>query len=114
MPACLSAYQPSSENLVVNGDFSLDVLNGGFGWLYRQSRDVSFALDPTQPHSGNRSLRMAVRKSRGLEDAGLQQLIPVQPRTRLRILRELSLSGHGRSGRPAVRFAGYVWPNRIF
>ena len=28
----LSAYQPTSANLVVNGDFSLDMLNGGFDW----------------------------------------------------------------------------------
>ena len=33
----LSAYQPTSENLVVNGDFSLDILNGGFDWLYERS-----------------------------------------------------------------------------
>ena len=76
----LSAYQPTAENLVANGDFSLDVLNGGFDWFYRQSPDVSLALDPTQPHTGNRSLRM-VFDSRQLEDSGLQHLIPVQPNT---------------------------------
>jgi hypothetical protein len=76
----LSAYQPSTSNLVVNGDFSLNVLNGGFDWFYRQSKDVSLALDPTQPHSGTRSLRI-ILDSRGMEDAGLQHLIPVQPNT---------------------------------
>jgi tetratricopeptide (TPR) repeat protein len=55
--AGLSAYQPSPENLVINGDFSLPVLNGGFDWLYHQSADVSLGLDPTQPHLGSRSLR---------------------------------------------------------
>src|SRR6185312_7033169 len=44
----LSNYQPSPENLVVNGDFNLDVLNGGFDWQYRQSKEVALALDPTQ------------------------------------------------------------------
>jgi len=76
----LSAYQPSAENLVINGDFSLNVLNGGFDWLYHQSKDVSLALDPTQSHSGHRSLAM-VFHSRGIEDAGIRQLIPVQPNT---------------------------------
>ena len=76
----LSAYQPTQDNLVANGDFSLDVINGGFDWYYRQSQDVSLALDPTQPHTGNRSLRM-VFDSRGLEDAGLQHIIPVEPNT---------------------------------
>ena len=38
------------------------------------------ALDPTQPHTGNRSLRM-IFDSRGLDDAGLQHLVPVSPNT---------------------------------
>jgi tetratricopeptide (TPR) repeat protein len=77
----LSAYQPSPENLVVNGDFHLDVLNGGFDWLYVKSPDVSLALDPTQSHEGHRSLSMAFDDAR-IEDAGIRQLIPVQPNTR--------------------------------
>jgi tetratricopeptide (TPR) repeat protein len=76
----LSRYQPSTDNLVVNGDFSLDVLNGGFDWIYYQPADVSLELDPTQPHSSSRSLRI-IFDSRGLEDAGIRQFIPVQPNT---------------------------------
>jgi hypothetical protein len=76
----LSAYQPTSENLVVNGDFSLDILNGGFDWLYRRSPEVSLAFDPTQPHSGNRSLSI-VFNSAAINDAGILQIIPVQPNT---------------------------------
>lgn len=77
----LSAYQSSPENLVVNGDFSLPVLNGGFDWLYEKSPDVSLALDPTESHSGHHSLSIAF-DSRGIEDAGIRQLIPVEPNTK--------------------------------
>jgi len=77
----LSAYQSSPENLVVNGDFSLPVLNGGFDWLYEKSSDVALALDATESHSGHRSLSIAF-DSRGIEDAGIRQLIPVEPNTR--------------------------------
>jgi len=52
----LSAYQPSSENLVINGDFSLEVLNGGFDWRYQKLPNVALSLDPTQFHTGHRSL----------------------------------------------------------
>ena len=76
----LSAYQPSRQNLVVNGDFSLPVLNGGFDWIYYRSKDVSLALDPTQANTGNRSLAV-VFDSRGLDDAGIRQLVPVEPNT---------------------------------
>ncbi|MBZ5599810.1 MAG: carbohydrate binding domain-containing protein [Acidobacteriia bacterium] len=77
----LSAYQPSPDNLVINGDFSLDVLNGGFDWLYAKSPDVSLALDPAQSHRGHRSLSITFDTAK-IEDAGIRQLIPVQPNTR--------------------------------
>lgn len=76
----LGSYQPSPANLVVNGDFSLDVLNGGFDWLYRKSRDIALALDPTQSHGGHRSLLIAF-DSRAVTDAGIRQIIPVSPST---------------------------------
>jgi tetratricopeptide (TPR) repeat protein len=76
----LAGYQPSPVNLVVNGDFSLPVLNGGFDWLYEKSSDVALALDPTESHSGHRSLSI-IFDSRGMEDAGIRQLIPVEPHT---------------------------------
>jgi len=80
-PLCgFSAYQPSQENLVVNGDFNLNVLNGGFDWQYRQSKDVSLALDPTQSHGGHRSLLITF-DARGIDDAGIGQLVPVKPST---------------------------------
>ena len=77
----LSQYQASHENLVVNGDFNLPVLNGGFDWLYEKSPDVSLSLDSTELHSGHRSLSI-VFDSRGMEDAGIRQLVPVEPNTK--------------------------------
>lgn len=76
----LSAYQPTSQNLIVNGDFGLDVVNGGFDWLYSKSNDVSLALDPTEVFNGRRSLKIKF-DSRAIEDAGIRQLVPVQPNT---------------------------------
>jgi pentatricopeptide repeat protein len=80
IPCDLSEYQPSPENRVVNGDFSLPVLNAGFDWTYEKSSDVSLALDPTVSHVGHRSLSI-IFDSRGIEDAGIRQLIPVEPNT---------------------------------
>jgi Tfp pilus assembly protein PilF len=73
----LSAYQPSPENLVVNGNFSLEVLNGGFDWLYQKLPNVSLSLDPTQSHNGHPSLLIAL-DGRGIEDAGIRQVIPAE------------------------------------
>ncbi len=76
----LQSYQPTPANLVVNGDFSSDILNGGFDWLCQQSRDVQFALDPTQSHGGHRSMLVSF-DSRGLTESGLRQFIAVAPNT---------------------------------
>jgi hypothetical protein len=76
----LAAYQPSSENLLVNGDFSMPVLNGGFDWLHQPATGVSLALDPNDPHSSTRSLRITF-DGPGIADAGIRQLVPVEPNT---------------------------------
>ncbi len=76
--AGLAAYQPSSDNLVINGDFSLDILNAGFGWRYDEVTGVQLALDPTQSRTGHQSLSISY-DSASLSDSGLSQQIPVQP-----------------------------------
>jgi tetratricopeptide (TPR) repeat protein len=72
----LSAYLPSDDNLVVNGDFSLDVLNGGFDWTYVNRVGVKPLIDPSDFRQGQRSLSLTF-EGPGIYDAGIQQLIPV-------------------------------------
>jgi len=76
----MGAYLPSSHNLIVNPDFSLSVLNGGFDWRYRKESAVSLTLDSSDFHSGHRSLSI-VFDGPGIEDAGIYQLVPVLPST---------------------------------
>jgi tetratricopeptide (TPR) repeat protein len=77
----LGAYQASSENLLINGDFSLDILNGGFDWLHHKNTGVTLALDPNEGHSGSRSLRITF-DGPPVTDAGIGQMVPVDPGTR--------------------------------
>lgn len=76
----LSQYTPNRSNLIVNGDFSLDVLNGGFDWQYQKQQSVTLTLDNSEFHSGNRSLLIAF-DGPGVTDAGIRQFIAVQPET---------------------------------
>lgn len=73
----LSAYLPSEDNLVINGDFSLDLLNGGFDWTYVNRTGVRPLLDPSDFREGHRSLSLTF-EGPGISDAGIQQLIPVR------------------------------------
>ncbi len=76
----LSAYLPTPRNLIVNGDFSLDVLNGGFDWQYEKLPSVTLTLDPSDFRSGTRSLLIAF-DGPGVSDAGIHQFIAVRPST---------------------------------
>jgi tetratricopeptide (TPR) repeat protein len=76
----LSSYVPSRNNLIVNGDFSLDVLNGGFDWQYQKQQSVTLTLDPSDFHGGHRSLLITF-DGPGVVDAGIRQFIAVQPNT---------------------------------
>jgi tetratricopeptide (TPR) repeat protein len=76
----LTSYLPSSSNLIVNGNFDLDVLNGAFDWQYQKQSGVTLTLDPSDFHSGRRSLLIAF-DGPGINDAGIYELVPVQPNT---------------------------------
>jgi tetratricopeptide (TPR) repeat protein len=76
----LSSYLPVRNNLIVNGDFSLDVLNGGFDWQYQKQQSVTLSLDPGDFHGGHRSLSIAF-DGPGVTDAGIRQFIAVRPDT---------------------------------
>jgi tetratricopeptide (TPR) repeat protein len=76
----LSSYLPTSANLIVNPTFSLDVINGGLDWQYQKQPGVTLTLDPSEFHTGRRSLLIAF-DGPGITDAGIYQLVPVEPNT---------------------------------
>ncbi len=75
-----SSYVPIAHNLIVNGTFDLDILNGGFDWQYQKQRSVTLTLDPSDFHGGRRSL-LVTFDGPGVTDAGIYQFVPVQPNT---------------------------------
>ncbi|HEV2397041.1 MAG TPA: carbohydrate binding domain-containing protein [Candidatus Sulfotelmatobacter sp.] len=75
-----SSYLPSSSNLIVNPSFNLNVLNAGFDWQYQRQSSVTLTLDPSDYHAGRRSLLIAF-DGPGINEAGIYQLIALQPNT---------------------------------
>lgn len=74
------SYLPTPANLVVNGSFSFDPINSGFDWQHQKQAGVRLTLDPTEFHSGRRSLLINF-DGPGITDAGIYQYVPVQPNT---------------------------------
>jgi Carbohydrate binding domain len=76
----LQAYLPSHYNLVVNGGFEENLLNGGFDWWYKLNPHAALALDTSEFHSGTRSLSVTF-DGYSVAEVGLIQFIPVKPNT---------------------------------
>jgi hypothetical protein len=111
--AGLSGYQPTEQNLLVNGDFGLDVLNGGFDWIYQKIPQVTLALDPIKGHSGSRSLRISF-EGPGISDAGIRQLVPVQPNTQYEFSGYYAAEDMEGAGGPKLAIADFYTGINLF
>src|SRR4029077_6884488 len=76
----LAPYLPSSQNLIINGGFEENLLNGGFDWWYQSSPHAALAIDTSEFHSGARSLSVTF-DGYSVPEVGLIQFIPVNPNT---------------------------------
>ncbi|MHB8218124.1 MAG: carbohydrate binding domain-containing protein [Candidatus Sulfotelmatobacter sp.] len=73
-------YLPSRENLIVNGGFEENLLNGGFDWWYESTPHAALAIDTDQFYQGTRSLSVTF-DGRSVSEARISQFIPVKPDT---------------------------------
>jgi hypothetical protein len=73
-------YLPSRENLIVNGGFEENLLNGGFDWWYESNPHAALAIDTDLFYGGTRSLSVTF-DGRNAPEAGIAQFIPVKPDT---------------------------------
>src|ERR1039457_457566 len=76
----LQPYLPSQENLIVNGGFEENLLNGGFDWWYESKPHAALAIDTSDFFNGTRSLSVTF-DGQNPGDAGIFQFIPVKPST---------------------------------
>jgi hypothetical protein len=82
----LAAHSPTlqrrlqSGNLIFNGGFEDEILNGGFDWHYASTSLAQVSIDSSEYHSGARSLSFTFVKSPGSQ-TGVSHLIPVEPST---------------------------------
>lgn len=76
----LQPYLPSRENLIVNGGFEENLLNGGFDWWYDSNPHAALAIDTDQFYRGTRSLSVTF-DGRSVSEARISQVVPVKPDT---------------------------------
>ena len=67
-----------SANLIDNGGFEDDIVNGGFSWRYENAPHVALAIDQRDAYRGRRSLVISFEGD-AVRDAGIYQWVAVAP-----------------------------------
>ena len=80
----LGDYRPSPSNLIVNGGFEEDFLNGGMDWIFSRDTSVRQETETTEFHGGTRSLSVNFDGAtpNGL---GVIQFVAVKPNQKYRL-----------------------------
>ena len=76
----LKPYLASPQDLIVNGGFEENMLNGGFDWWYELNPHAALAIDITEFSSGTRSLSITF-DGQNPAAAGIFQFVVVKPDT---------------------------------
>lgn len=77
------AYDP---NLITNGDFESEILNGGLGWRVRPVEGVVVSVDNLTFFDGTRSLRLAFDGKHNVDYRYVFHYIPVKPNSLYRFM----------------------------
>lgn len=91
----------SGANLVSNGNFEEEILNGGFDWRYQSDPTVLLGVDERESYRGRRSLTISFT-GEPVRDAGIYQLLAVEPSTEYRISARVRTEGMEGAGGPQL------------
>jgi len=91
-PSEIQRLVPSS-NLITNGSFEFDILNGGFDWRVMPTDGAVVGLDSVGAFEGSRALRITFDGSRNIEYSHVFQFVPVQANTRVPVFRSYACAG---------------------
>jgi Tfp pilus assembly protein PilF len=92
----------STANLITNGSFRLDMLNGGLDWRVVPTKGAVVGSDFANISPGGRALRIIFDGSNNLDYGHVFQYVPVQPSTRYRF--SVSMRAQGITSDSGPRF----------
>lgn len=76
---------PNDQQLIFNGTFTRDPLNGGFDWHLESAPGVRISLDPLVTCSGQRALRMEFDGTQNNDFRQVYQIVPITAGRRYRL-----------------------------
>ncbi|MFQ5777068.1 MAG: tetratricopeptide repeat protein [Terriglobia bacterium] len=78
------AQHDGNSNLITNGDFETDILNGGLGWRVTPAEGAVVSVDNRNGFGGIRALQIRFEGKHNLDYRHISQYILVKPNTRYR------------------------------
>jgi len=83
----------ANSNLVTNGGFESDILNGGLDWRVLPAEGAVVSRDSVGAFEGEHALRITFDGSRNIDYVHVFQYVPVQARTRYRFSSHMRVQG---------------------
>jgi tetratricopeptide (TPR) repeat protein len=83
----------NAPNLITNGEFRFDILNGGLDWRVIPAEGAVVSLDTQDSLEGSRALRIEFNGQHNLDYQHMFQYVVVQPNTRYRFSGSLRANG---------------------
>jgi len=112
-PSQIQRLVPSS-NLITNGSFEFDILNGGFDWRVIPTDGAVVGLDSVGAFEGSRALRITFDGSRNIEYGHVFQFVPVQANTRYRFSGHMRVQGITTDSGPRLQVCDAYSPGHVF
>ena len=112
-PAKIHGTVPSS-NLVTNGGFESDILNGGFDWRVIPTEGAAVNLDSAGAFEGSRALRIAFQASRNIDYGHVFQYVPVHENSRYRFSAHMRAQGITTDSGPRMQVCDAYNVNKVF
>jgi hypothetical protein len=112
-PSQIQRLIPSS-NLITNGSFEFDILNGGFDWRVMPTDGAVVGLDSVGAFEGSRALRISFDGSRNIEYGHVFQYVPVQANTRYRFSGHMRVQGITTDSGPKLQVCDAYNPGHLF
>jgi hypothetical protein len=104
----------SNINLVVNGGFEDEILNGGWDWRVAPTKGASVSLDTDTHRDGGRSLRIDFDSTENLDYGHIFQYVPVKRGTRYHFSGYMRVEGITTDSGPAFDIYDAYNPGELF
>jgi len=112
-PKEVPAVNPSS-NLITNGSFEFDILNGGLDWHVIPTEGAIVSLDAAGALDGNRALRITFDGSRDLDYGHVFQYVLVRPNTKYQFSGYMRAQGVSTASGPKFQVCDAYNPGDLF